>query len=82
MNWKTIFIIGLGILSITVLYYCYKRYYKEEGFQVTQANIISSDTFVGSSVAARQYRFDGSIISLRQMYTEIINFVTDYHNFS
>lgn len=82
MNWKTIFIIGLGILSITVLYYCYKRYYNEEGFQVTQANIISSDTFVGSSVRAREYKFDGSIVSLRQMYTEIINFVTDYHNFS
>jgi len=82
MNWKTILIIGLGILSITVLYYCYKRYYNEEGFQVTQNNTISTDTFVGSSAATRQYRFDGSILTLRQMYTEIINFLTDYKNFS
>ena len=79
MNWKTILIIGLGILSITVLYYCYKRYYNEEGFQVTQNNTISTDTFVGSSAATRQYRFDGSILTLRQMYTEIINFLTDYN---
>ena len=81
MNWKSILIVGLGILSIVVLYYCYKRYYNEEGFQEDK-RIVSSETFIGSSALTRQYTFSGSIITVREIYSEIIRFLTDYRNYS
>ena len=81
MNWKTIFIVGLGILLIVVLYYCYKRYYNEEGFQL-EVREISSERFENSSAPLKEYTFDGSIITLREIYTEIVTFLTDYRNFS
>ena len=81
MDWKTILIVGLGIVSIVVLYYCYKKYYNEEGFQSSN-KIVRSEIFENSSVTSRQYMFSGSIITLREIYTEIVKFLTDYRNYS
>ena len=81
MNWKTIFIIGLGILSTVVLYYCYKRYYNKEGFQADN-RVVRTETFGDSPTLPTKYIFSGSILTLREIYSEIIRFLTDYRNYS
>ena len=81
MDWKNLLIIGLGILSIVVLYYCYKKY-NSEGFQSSSTSIVSSETFIGSTVNPHAYTFDNSVVGLRHVIDSILNHITDYTNFS
>lgn len=81
MDWKNLLIIGLGILSIVVLYYCYKKY-NSEGFQSSSTGIVSSDIFIGSTVSPQTYTFDNSVVGLRYVIDTILNKITDYTSFS
>jgi hypothetical protein len=80
LDWKKVLIVGLGILSIVLIYFCYKNY---EGFQTeSTSRSVDSDTFVGSSALINPYRFNRSIVSLRAVYDDILNTVTDYRSFT
>ena len=83
-SWKTLLILSLGILSIIVLYYCYRNFFTKEGFQTlsTEANIVSSDTFVGSTVVPIPYILNGSIITLRRIFDDILNTITNPNSFT
>lgn len=80
LDWKKLLIFGLGILSIVLIYFCYKNY---EGFQTQPTTLtVESDTFVGSKAVTTPYPFSGSIVSLRKVYDDILDVITNYRSFT
>ena len=80
LDWKKLLILGLGILSIVLIYFCYRNY---EGFQTQPTTrTVESDTFVGSKAVISPYTFSGRIVSLREVYDDILDVITNYRSFT
>ena len=80
LDWKKALIFGLGILLIVLIYYSYRNY---EGFQSQPTTrTVDSDTFVGSSALISPYRFNRSLASLRVVYDDILDTITNSRSFT